>query len=774
MLGRRLAAIVAAFVFSCGAAFADDSTPTGYDALDPPGQAEAEAENPLLASVLLKAQQTLDFAAACKGKECPKVDCELAGQLYSDLKKLEYLLRAEIHYSQLGSDAALAHHKALVEQSIRTGTNLSNAQNALAWQQFFHNLSKSIADVASLADSIRSLANKGLGDNWGDTMEQLDMLEQRLRTVDGLSTRIAKGTGAEGAKDLYKPHATPPIPGFDNTRKATVDVLKAIRKYKKEMKDSGFWDASKKLFNPSTVKGGDAKKFLDVKEGLRKNLLSWTHKLLVAYDDKLMKEREARIDDLVRDQSAEDSAIAKAFLEYQKAARKRDIAEEAMKQVKAALKALQECLAKAKCNSTYGFQRPQLPTFDEKHWGDALKIIEARLKEVVDGMTIPTVEEDCPPAGATDAALRTGEGFTILVTTDSTEWCHFRPTTPMPVPFFPGAPVTLAPPMMPGGPMMPFTPGMPLSPMSPMPMTPMPMTPMPMSPMPMTPMNPAFPSPFIGNPMLPTSPIMPMTPMNPPISSPFVYPGYPMTPTPTGPIFYPGMPSTGPVVTRPMPETTPRGKKGPPKITIFVNVKASKEAIKRGASGTQLPGQLVKFVPPATQNPALPGTKTAKKDTNTGHNDGPIQVRTDKNNKAVLVIPLTGKPGGKKKPGGDKTTGAIPANYTLELNIDPTQTSVVMSGKGVPAKPTIEGYRPTEETTINGKKFYIFYLPDDVAKKAVAGNHDPDLIIEINICFTKEPLPPGKPLGDHVRARDALPGATLHLLRTASIEGSAP
>ena len=507
-LGRVFVSSLAAFALLCNTTFAADDVPRGFDSLDADGQAEALVENPTLESALAKAEEALEFAAQCKGMECPKVDCELAGQLYSDLKKLEYLLQAEIHYAQKASDAELAHHRALVEQSIISGDNLSRAQWALGVQQYLHNLSKSIADVASLADTLRSFANKGLGDNWGDTLEQLDAFEQRLRTVDGLSTRLAKGLGAEGAKDVYKPHVTP-FEGFDNTRSATVDVLKAIRKYKKEMKDAGFWDASKKIFNPGEYTKGAGSNFTNVKEGLRKNLLSWTQKILAAYDKKLMKEREARIDDLVNNLSAEDRAIGAAFLSYQKALRKLELAEEAQKQVKAAIQAVLECMAKAKCDGSLGWQRPELPDFDEKHWGDALRTIESRIKDVVHGMTIPTVEDDCGPTGATDeTGLHMGEGFKVLVVTDSTKWCHFRPGTPVPLPFYPGGPITLAPPpMIPGGPMVPFSPGMPIAP---------------------------------GYPMGPaTTPGIPVAPGIP--NGPYA-PGFPGYPTPQGPVFYPGMP----------------------------------------------------------------------------------------------------------------------------------------------------------------------------------------------------------------------------------------
>ncbi len=743
MKARFLIPIAMALAFGASAASADDSTPTGYDSLDEAGQFQAEDENPLLRDILYEAKDVQDFAADCKGKICPKIDCDEAAELLGHLRRLEFLLRAEIYYAGLAEKKELQHFKDLSNESIITGDNLSRAEWALGVQKFWHDFSKSMADIASIADTFRSFSQKGLGENWGDTLEQLDSLEQRLRTVDSLTTRLAQGLGAEGAKDIYKPHVTPPIEGFDTIRSATVDVAKAIRKYKKEMKDSGVWDTlkdlkvHKKLFNPSTVTGGDAKKFFDVKEGLRKNLASWAQKILAAYDSKLMKEREGRIDDMVNQLSASDRTAGQAFLDYQKAVRKLEVAEEAMKQVKAAMKALEECMDKAECVVSIPPFGPGLPDFGNS-WGTAFKEIEKQLQGVLDSMTIPTVTEDCPPKD--DTALHIGSPF-IYITTDSTEWCHFRPNTPVPIPLPPGGPITLppetpgtTPPETPGG-------GTPPEP-------------------PFGPSTPLWPFPPPGTPITPGGPII--SPPNGPMIP------IPSLPIPGGGTFFPGAPSDGPITVTPIPPeggttTKPPPEKAPPThVTIYVNVKASQEAIDRGADASQLPTQLIKVIPSSTVNPALPGV--AQKDTETGHDADPIQTKADKDHPGILDLPLASPRDIATK------ANAMPSNYSIDLPIDTEMTSMSLTGPGLVSAPVVSGYVPAEATIIDGQKYFIYYLPMSVAQTAISTNSDPNVIIEINICLTKEPLPPGRPLGDPAKPRDRLPSATVHL---AQATGSA-
>lgn len=450
-LSRGLPFVLWCLLALAAAAGADEDP--GPPPLDTPeaiaAHEHALIENPALADAMRKAEQALSFAAACQAAECPKIDCDAAYRLLEDLKALEYVLRAYITYSTLSKDAHMAHWQSLVENSIQTGENLSNAQNALAWQKYLHDLSKSIADVASLLDTFKSFSQKGFGDDWATTLEQLDSLEQRLDTIDGLAGRIGGAQGVEGLGDVY----TSPVvgskgSGLSTPRKGLVDSAKTIRKIKNEMNKlreanpglrpgDAFGQALKNKWSPQGAGGS----FLGQKEGIRKSFYGWIHKGLSAYNETLMAERKARIDALVNDLSAEDKAVGSAYLGYQGALREMELAERTMQQVKAVIAALPGCLAKAECPSaSVGFRRPNIPDFHDyesgtlrERWGAALQFLRKLTKEQADLIEIPGLEDDC---AEDDTALFLGDdwgpGTDILIGFDSPLWCTYQSGNPTP------------------------------------------------------------------------------------------------------------------------------------------------------------------------------------------------------------------------------------------------------------------------------------------------------------------------------------------------------
>jgi hypothetical protein len=183
---------------------------------------------------------------------------------------------------------------------------------------------------------------------------------------------------------------------------------------------------------------------------------------------------------------------------------------------------------------------------------------------------------------------------------------------------------------------------------------------------------------------------------------------------------------------------------------ILINVKASSTAIQTGESAVQLPGQQIKLFPTQTAQTPLPGGG-APKDTNTGSGGDPVQGTTGgPDNSLTLPVDPTflGLTPGQYPPGG----------FTVNLNIDPTQTGLVGSGGALGANGTVNGVAPTSSFTIGGQTFFTYFVPNNVAQNllGVPG-------IEINYCRTKEPLPPGKIVFAPVDPREAFPGATIHL-----------
>jgi hypothetical protein len=631
------------------------------------------------------------------------------------------LLDAYKNAANLDKEDQNKHFQSLGQMSVITGNNLYNAQLALAVQQYLHNLSKAIADVASIADFLKSWDQKGWGENWGDTLEMLDTMEQRVRTLDSLTTNIGKGlTGSDTVKDIYKPAATPggdkaTQDAVNTARSGTVDVIKAIRKYKKEWKEGvSAAKAAGKVFNPSVIK--DATGFLAEKEGLRKNVLGWVQKALVSYDEGLIKQRQQDIANLLGDQTAEDIARAQAFVDWQQAVRKLELAEEASNTLNQALPLLVNCMTKTGCPpSTTPYTRPTIPNFGT-HWGDTLKALDPMIASLVTAITIPAVVNNCPPPST---SITEGYGPYIYGGSGSTLWCTFYPTLPIPLPLWPN------------------------------PYGPMTVDPGPLTPPPGDPQTPGFagdpynPGPGPGNPWGPQT--LPPNPLREASSW-----GIPQDPwnrlyTPGVDIPWTVIPQT---TQRPPPSKTDQPNNTP--VTpppILINVKATSTAIQTGQNAVQLPGQQIKLYPTMTLNTDLPGTDDSKKNTEGGHDGDPVQGTTGgpDNSTTLKINPLDFG----LKPGWG------PGSYNFGFNVDPTRTSLVQNG------PTgLTGQTPAQSFSVGGMPFSSYFLGGDRAQGLI--NSFP-FIYDINDCRMKLPLAPGSERHMKINPRDALPSARLAL-----------
>ena len=216
---------------------------------------------------------------------------------------------------------------------------------------------------------------------------------------------------------------------LDTIRQSTVDVLKTIRKVRSEL--------AKRLRNEHRRRGEEALLGQQGQEDHRdlpersgqgragtSNVLSWVQKIGVAISESQIKDMQNEINDLLKDQSASDVALAQAYLDYQESAPHlgtgRGGAEHRQRRPQPACPTVSRSwIAGCRRRTT---PRPTPPDFGE-HWGDTLKAILPKILFQSGTMVIPTVDEDCPPPVAyTDG----GGGCTVYVATDSSQWCRFR------------------------------------------------------------------------------------------------------------------------------------------------------------------------------------------------------------------------------------------------------------------------------------------------------------------------------------------------------------
>jgi hypothetical protein len=141
--GTLVTLVVALGLPRVGAATPAEETPSYADAI-PQGTADLE-------DVISKIEAIRALARRCQTMECPILDCATAQTLLARVTSTETILEHLVKWLQAASADHMSHFQSLVEQGSITAENMSRAQDALAWQEFFHNLSGAINDLASLS-----------------------------------------------------------------------------------------------------------------------------------------------------------------------------------------------------------------------------------------------------------------------------------------------------------------------------------------------------------------------------------------------------------------------------------------------------------------------------------------------------------------------------------------------------------------------------------------------------------------------------------------------
>jgi hypothetical protein len=137
------------------------------------------------------------------------------------------------------------------------------------------------------------------------------------------------------------------------------------------------------------------------------------------------------------------------------------------------------------------------------------------------------------------------------------------------------------------------------------------------------------------------------------------------------------------------------------------------------------------------------------KDTTTGSGSDPIQGTTGGPTNSVQL---------KVDP---SLVGLNPGvGVVIDVNIDPSQTAVIVSGPGVTPTTQLGGSSPSQAFTVGGTQYAVYFMSAANAQIVLS---TPGLVVEIDYCRTKEPLPSGKTVTATADPKDAIPGAILRL-----------
>jgi hypothetical protein len=347
------------------------------------------ADNGDLRSIRSNAEAILALANQCNGMPCPIVeDCATAARLLQALTDAQVYLEALESALNKGAAAAAQAHSNVVAQTRITSTNLEIAQQALAVQEYLYRFGTMLFDIASVADDLKGMAEKGTlapGESWAQKLdsayETLKDLESLANDVINTVNDIGPGPQVGNVTPLSGPSADAlgispeKMSQLNDLKSSLSDAANSIDEIRKQYKETGRMSK-------------------DMLGGLSKAAGKIVFRALKVEVERQMEALRKLIAELQANLSAEERVLAGLFRERMRMAERRNAATDARRAVISARNALIACMGKAGCGMP-SLTRPSLPDYyaapagmsprdmARGHgWGNALKDLNPRLAGV--------------------------------------------------------------------------------------------------------------------------------------------------------------------------------------------------------------------------------------------------------------------------------------------------------------------------------------------------------------------------------------------------------
>ncbi len=358
----------------------------------PKGSSEViPASNADLAALKAAADSIAANAGACLDAECPIIDCNTAGILLQGLINAEANLDEMYKWLIQASDDAMAHLLSLQASDILTAEQLSQAITAQGLHQFLHDIGSIMLDLAAIGETLKGVKDGDLND--ASALKKLDTAYETLKDMESATSTLG------AAYEIDVPTPTSDLPGAvigaaggDANSNATPEKIgSAINDIKSQVNDAiDAVQAVKEGKSPVSALG---------------KMIGRIAKTISAAK---LAERQALIEDYMKNIGANASAIASSMAFLQKANNRRFAAEDALKAVRAAKNALMACMAKA-CGAT-SLTRASV-TSGFTGWGSALRHFNGMMQGLFSGMNGSFDVKDQCPGTETAISLFTGDGF---------------------------------------------------------------------------------------------------------------------------------------------------------------------------------------------------------------------------------------------------------------------------------------------------------------------------------------------------------------------------
>ncbi|QJR10844.1 hypothetical protein DSM104443_01914 [Usitatibacter rugosus] len=364
-------------------------------------------------------------AGQCNAAKCPILeDCATAQALLQTLTDAQAYLEALETALNKGSAAAAAAHNAAIGSAAMTTTNMALVQEELAVQDYLTRWAALIFDLASLADDIKNMHDKGAFFPGDTTWQRLDTAYESLKDLEAVmndlsqagAERMTQNTPSVSASGTYTPltNITTGLlvsdgkTGLANDLKSSIsDAKNAIDELRKIRKETG------------GIKPSDL-------GGLTKALGKISFRALKARADKEIAERKQYIDQLVGDLTAEQRILANLAAERARMVARRDKVTAARSAIVAARTALISCLSRT-CGLP-SVSRPSLPDYyappagmsprdvaKDQGWGRALVDLNGRIGAIARQLQkVFQVKDQCTAGPTGEIGVIPGGPFTPM------------------------------------------------------------------------------------------------------------------------------------------------------------------------------------------------------------------------------------------------------------------------------------------------------------------------------------------------------------------------
>ena len=267
--------------------------------------------------VIAKIPPIQRVSSACVTMDCPVMDCRTVQAFQIRVRDARMYMRHLYYWLQRAGYAQMEHLKSVASETMMAADRAAKVQKILAWQQYVVSIASGLLEIASAGSNFSEIVNdpKLLKEKThGEMAELFDKFYEGSKDVESFIHRLMAD---RFDKDFPQPFAKL-MPAFAGI---TSDEMNELKSHLSDIKD---------LMKAGAEYGKDWRKILKEGKGLA-SIGQITGRILKAYADAEIKEREQLVDDLLAGIIANDQVQSQSFKDLQRIQKRRNLAEDAFR-----------------------------------------------------------------------------------------------------------------------------------------------------------------------------------------------------------------------------------------------------------------------------------------------------------------------------------------------------------------------------------------------------------------------------------------------------------